>query len=72
MEDGKKKIWLCLIVVVLAAVVIGLLYELSTSRGQAGEGFLIENSRQRAAACPVYQENTDAAVVRTGACGNGI
>ena len=27
MDDGKKKIWICLLVVVLAAVVIGVLYQ---------------------------------------------
>ena len=29
MDDGKKKIWICLLVVVLAAVVIGVLYYFS-------------------------------------------
>lgn len=41
MENGKKKIWICLITVVLAAVVIGLLYYMSTPQGSGGEGFLI-------------------------------
>lgn len=47
MEDGKKKIWLCLLTAVVAAVVIGLVYYLSTPKEQAGEGFLIENTTQR-------------------------
>ena len=41
MENGKKKIWVCLITVVLAAVVIGLLYYMSTPQESGGEGFLI-------------------------------
>lgn len=43
MEDGRKKIRICLLVIVLAAVVIGVLYYLSTPQEQAGEGFLIRN-----------------------------
>lgn len=43
MEDGRKKIRICLLVIVLAAVVIGVLYYLSTPNEQAGEGFLIRN-----------------------------
>ncbi len=41
MEDGKKKIWACLLVVVLAAVVIGVIYYYSAPREQGTEGFLI-------------------------------
>ena len=41
MDDGRKKIWLCLLVIVLAAVVIGILYTLSSPAGQGTEGFLI-------------------------------
>ena len=41
MENGKKKIWICLITVVLAAVVIGFLYYMSTPQESGGEGFLI-------------------------------
>lgn len=40
MEDGKRKVWICLLVVVLAAVVIGIVYSLSSSP-QNMEGFLI-------------------------------
>lgn len=41
MEDGRKKIWLCLLVVVLAAVVIGVIYYYSAPQEQGTEGFLI-------------------------------
>ncbi|HJA07478.1 MAG TPA: hypothetical protein H9798_10125 [Candidatus Mediterraneibacter pullicola] len=44
MEDGRKKIWICLFIIVLAAVVIGLIYYLSTPQEQAGEGFLIRDT----------------------------
>lgn len=44
MRDGKKKVWICLLVVVLAAVVAGLLYWLSTPRAPSTEGFLIRNT----------------------------
>lgn len=40
MENGRKKVWICLLVVVLAAVVIGIIYYLSTPP-QNMEGFLI-------------------------------
>ncbi len=42
MKDGRKKVWICLLTVVLAAVVIGILYNLSFSRQQGSEGFLIK------------------------------
>ena len=41
MDDGRKKIWICLLVVALAAVVIGILYYFSTSAEHGSEGFLI-------------------------------
>ena len=41
MEDGRKKIWICLFAVVLAAVVIGILYSFSSSGEHSSEGFLI-------------------------------
>lgn len=41
MDNGKKKIWICLLVVVLAAVVIGILYYFSTPSEYSSEGFLI-------------------------------
>ncbi len=44
MRDGKKKVWICLLVVVLAAVVAGLLYWLSTPQAPSTEGFLIRNT----------------------------
>lgn len=41
MDEGRKKVWICLLVIVLAAVVIGILYYLSTPSAQGSEGFLI-------------------------------
>lgn len=41
MNDGQKKIWICLLIVVLAAVVIGILYYFSTPTEHSSEGFLI-------------------------------
>lgn len=61
MEDGKKKIWICILVVVLAAVVIGILYYLSAPQGQSEEGFLIrENARERCV--PVRVEEPEGAM----------
>ena len=42
MEDGRRKIWICLLVVLLAAVVIGVLYYYSEPKEQGSEGFLIK------------------------------
>ena len=41
MDEGRKKVWICLLIIVLAAVVIGILYYLTTPSGQSSEGFLI-------------------------------
>lgn len=41
MDEGKKKVWICLLTAVLAAAVIGILYYLSTPPQQGSEGFLI-------------------------------
>ena len=41
MDDGQKKIWICLLIVVLAAVVIGILYYFSAPTEHSSEGFLI-------------------------------
>ena len=41
MEDGRKKIWICLLTVVLAAILIGVIYCYSAPQGQGAEGFLI-------------------------------
>ena len=41
MEDGRKKIWICLLMVVLAAVLIGVIYYYSAPQEQGNEGFLI-------------------------------
>lgn len=44
MEDGRKKIWICLLIIVLAAAAAGLLYYFSTTDAPDGEGFLIRAS----------------------------
>ncbi len=44
MEDGKKKIWICLLTVVLAAILIGVIYYYSAPREQGAEGFLIRET----------------------------
>lgn len=41
MEDGKKKIWICLLIIVAAAVLIGLLYYFGAQDISGSEGFLI-------------------------------
>lgn len=41
MDEGRKKVWICILSAVLAAVVIGILYYLSAPAQQGGEGFLI-------------------------------
>ncbi len=41
MEDGRKKIWICLLTVVLAAILIGVIYYYSAPQEQGTEGFLI-------------------------------
>ncbi|HJD01025.1 MAG TPA: hypothetical protein H9750_00230 [Candidatus Mediterraneibacter excrementavium] len=41
MEDGRKKIWICLLVIVLAAVTVGILYYFSTPDTSGNEGYLI-------------------------------
>ena len=46
MEDGKRKIWLCLLILVLAAVVAGLAWYLSDAQAPSGEGFLIERQAE--------------------------
>lgn len=50
MENGRKKIWICVLTVVLAAVVIGILWYLSVPQEQNGEGFLIRSPRQEESA----------------------
>ena len=47
MDDGQKKIWICLLAVVLAAVVIGILYYYSTPSEHSSEGFLIRAEQGR-------------------------
>ena len=41
MDEGRKKVWICILIAVLAAVVIGILYYLSAPSQQGSEGFLI-------------------------------
>lgn len=41
MEDGKKKIWICLLIIVAAAVLIGLLYYFGAQDISGSEGVLI-------------------------------
>ena len=47
MDNGQKKIWICLLIVVLAAVVIGILYYFSTPAEHSSEGFLIRAAHER-------------------------
>lgn len=48
MEDGRKKIWICLLTVVLAAVLIGVIYYYSAPQEQGNEGFLIREQWEEA------------------------
>ena len=41
MDEGRRKVWICLLIIVLAAAVIGILYYLSAPSQQGSEGFLI-------------------------------
>ena len=41
MENGRRKVWICLLIIVLAAVAVGILYYLSTPQQPGDEGFLI-------------------------------
>ena len=41
MEKGHGKVWICLLILVLAAVVIGLLYYTTAAKESDEEGFLI-------------------------------
>lgn len=41
MEDGKKKIWMCLLVIVLAALAIGALYYFTVPEVPDSEAFLV-------------------------------
>ena len=53
MEDGKRKIWLCLLILVLAAVVAGLAWYLSDAQAPSGEGFLIGQQAEEGVVCRV-------------------
>lgn len=54
MDGGKKKIWICLILVVLTAVVLGSGYYLWNSGEKSSEGFLIRDTGGRSGVCAVY------------------
>lgn len=56
MEDGRRKIWICLLVVVLAAVVIGVLYYYSAPQEQGSEGFLIRAGQHSASESAAGQQ----------------
>lgn len=45
MENGHGKVWICLLILVLAAVVIGLLYYTTAAKEPDEEGFLFGQSR---------------------------
>ncbi len=47
MDDGQKKIWMCLIIVVLAAAAIGVLYYFSAPAEQSDGGFLIRAAHEQ-------------------------
>ncbi len=59
MEDGRKKIWICVAAAVLAAVVIGLLYYLSVPQEKSGEGFLIRTPGQEQCCAAVLDGEAD-------------
>ena len=46
MENGRKKIWICLLTVVIAAILIGVIYYYSAPQEQGTEGFLIREQRE--------------------------
>lgn len=47
MDDGQKKIWICLLIVILAAAVIGVLYYYSAPAEHGSEGFLIRTEVEK-------------------------
>lgn len=60
MDDGQKKIWICLLIVVLAAVVIGILYYFSTPTEHSSEGFLIRAAGEAYAASGQEEDSEEA------------
>ena len=44
MGQGNKKVWLCLLAVVLTAVVVGAVYYNSAERKNSSEGVLIRET----------------------------
>ena len=45
MENGHGKVWICLLILVLIAVVIGLLYYTTAAKQPDEEGFLIRSEQ---------------------------
>ena len=76
MDDGQKKIWICLLIVVLAAVVIGILYYFSTPTEHSSEGFLIRAAHgqcEAAAPAATSEEACRGVTLLSGeAVGDGI
>ena len=58
MEDGRKKIWICLLVIVLAAVVIGVIYYYSAPQEKGTEGFLIRAGQSAASQLEPGQQDS--------------
>lgn len=50
-DDGRKKIWICVLTAVSAAVIIGILYWMSMPSPQNSEGFLIRNMVRQPQIC---------------------
>lgn len=48
MEDGngRRKVWICLLIVVFTAVVIGAVYYMNAPKGHSEEGFLIRRESE--------------------------
>lgn len=47
MENGHGKVWICLLILVLIAVVIGLLYYTTAAKQPDEEGFLIRSEQMK-------------------------
>lgn len=66
MEDGRKKIWICLLVVVLAAVVIGVIYYYSAPQEKGTEGFLIRAGQSAASQLEPGQQDSSRTAEESG------
>jgi len=67
MENGHGKVWICLLILVLAAVVIGLLYYTTAAKEPDEEGFLI-----RAEQMELRSEELQSVQTWNGVTGYGI